>query len=73
MQKWCLENQFELNVTKCKAITVSRRKNPIEHVYRIGEHELEGVEEIQGPSSLSGQEAEVFNRCFICITELVSS
>jgi Reverse transcriptase (RNA-dependent DNA polymerase) len=46
LQKWCLENKFVLNVSKCKAITFGRRKNPIEHVYRIGEHELERVEEI---------------------------
>jgi hypothetical protein len=45
--KWCLEYKFELNVSKCKAITFSRRKNPIDHVYRIGEHELERVEEIK--------------------------
>jgi hypothetical protein len=47
LQDWCQTNKFDLNVGKCKTITFSRCKKPIEYVYRIGGHELERVEEIK--------------------------
>jgi Reverse transcriptase (RNA-dependent DNA polymerase) len=43
LQDWCQKNKFDLNVGKCRSITFSRCKSPIEHVYRIGGHELESV------------------------------
>jgi hypothetical protein len=46
LQEWCVKNKFDLNVEKCKAISFSRSKQPMEFTYRIGGHELERVEEI---------------------------
>jgi Reverse transcriptase (RNA-dependent DNA polymerase) len=47
LKEWCARNKFDLNVNKCKVITFSRGKTPIEHVYRIGGNELERVVEIK--------------------------
>jgi hypothetical protein len=45
LQDWSQNNKCDLSVGKCRSITFSRCKIPIEHVYRIGGHELERVDQ----------------------------
>jgi Reverse transcriptase (RNA-dependent DNA polymerase) len=47
LQDWCENNKFDLNVGECRNISFSKCKSPIEHVYRIGGHELERVDQIK--------------------------
>jgi Reverse transcriptase (RNA-dependent DNA polymerase) len=47
LQEWCTKNKFDLNAKKCKTISFSRSKQPINFTYCIGEHELDRVNEIK--------------------------
>jgi hypothetical protein len=43
LQEWCIRNKFDLNAKKCKTISFTRGKHPIEFYYHIGGHQLERV------------------------------
>ncbi len=47
LHEWCRLNKFDLNAAKCKSISFSRNKKPIEHSYSIGGQNLERVEEVK--------------------------
>ncbi|XP_062538115.1 uncharacterized protein LOC134206415 [Armigeres subalbatus] len=47
LQLWCSENGMALNISKCKAISFSRRNTRIESGYTIGSTQLESVDLIR--------------------------
>jgi hypothetical protein len=46
LSEWCNRNSFLLNVGKCKTITFSRPRHPVEFSYMLGETVLDRVNSI---------------------------
>lgn len=44
LQNWCSLNHLHLNVNKCKVLTVTRRKEPLNFAYCLDSSELERVQ-----------------------------
>jgi hypothetical protein len=44
LQELCVKNKFDLNAKKCKAISFSTSKQPMEFTFRTGGHELKRIE-----------------------------
>lgn len=42
---WCIENGLELSIDKCKAMSFSRKRDPIHYVYNIDEVTLDRIRE----------------------------
>jgi hypothetical protein len=40
ISSWTMENNLRFNVSKCKFLTITRRKNPIIHDYTLGSQNL---------------------------------
>lgn len=41
--QWCIQNELELNVSKCKVMTYTRQNEPVLHSYSLGSSEVERV------------------------------
>jgi hypothetical protein len=46
LAEWCEANALELNVGKCKSITFSRLRHPIEFSYMLGGNNLDCVDSV---------------------------
>ena len=43
MDTWTRHNNVRFNASKCKALTITRKKSPINFIYKLDNVELEGV------------------------------
>ena len=44
---WCNKNRLDINVDKCKSMTYTRKHNPIQYTYKIGDTNLDKVTQIK--------------------------
>ena len=45
LDSWSLHNNINFNASKCKVITVTRKKNPVRYDYHLGHADLQRVNE----------------------------
>lgn len=47
VEEWCIINKFKMNISKCKAVTYTRKINPIHHTYTYSSVQLSRTDLIE--------------------------
>lgn len=47
VRDWCVQNKLDLNISKCRVLTFTRKKNPVVYPYEINEITVDRVSEIR--------------------------